>query len=110
MDQLREDLLTGAPRKEIDRNLRRLSNDLGTHFLEEERLMRGSRYSGLHWHETQHRTGLVKLAAVDDAARTGRYGTIISSLHELAAWLTDHIGVADRMFASHLRNWRQIAR
>jgi hemerythrin-like metal-binding protein len=110
MDQLREELLTGAPQNEIVRNLRRLSSHLGTHFLEEERLMRKSRYTGLHWHENQHRAGLAKLADMDEAARSQGHNAVIPYLKALAAWLTDHITVADRMFTAHLRNWRQIVR
>ena len=110
LDRLRQQLLTGAPRPDVERNLQSLSNDLGTHFLEEERLMRKSRYSGLNWHENQHRAGLTKLAAVEEAARGRRRIDFRPSLDALAAWLTDHITVADRMFTAHLRNWRQMAR
>ena len=61
LDHLRQRLLTGARQQEVDRNLQSLSNQLGAHFLEEERLMRKSRYSGLNWHESQHRAGLINL-------------------------------------------------
>ena len=71
--------------------------------------MRKSRYSGLNWHENQHRTGLKRLAAGDEAAR-GQAHSFNPCLKAFAAWLTDHITVADRMFTAHLRNWRQMVR
>ncbi len=104
MEKLRRDLLQGKPADHIGRAFRQLSNDLGRHFLEEERLMRSSRYSGMHWHATQHQAGRTRLAALDAAAHGKRGESAISALDALAAWLIDHITLADRMFSAHLRN------
>src|SRR5579862_9737792 len=107
VEQLRQAILAGSLRGDIERELRRLSNHLGAHFLGEEALMRASRYSGLHWHEDQHRAGLRKLAAVDEATR-GQWHDAVPFLKMFATWLTDHITVADRMFCAHLRNHQRM--
>lgn len=81
-----------------------LSKALLRHLANEERLMRSSRYSGLQWHESQHRAGRIKMAQLTEAAHGCDDRRIHDTLRELAVWMRDHINLADRMFAAHLRN------
>ncbi|HJT90217.1 MAG TPA: hemerythrin family protein [Bryobacteraceae bacterium] len=106
LEKLRRDLWQREPAA-LHRDLRDFSNHLGRHFLEEERLMRQSRYSGIHWHTSQHQTGRTKFAALDQAARGNGPDSVFACMEALAAWLTDHIVIADRMFSAHLRNYQR---
>jgi hemerythrin-like metal-binding protein len=82
----------------------RFSQDFLAHLNSEERLMRTSRYAGLNWHERQHQTGRKKLARLTDAVHRGNQQAVREALQDVAVWMHDHITVADRMFAAHLRN------
>lgn len=108
LERLRRGLLQREAVR-LNRDLRDFSNHLGRHFLEEERLMRQSRYSGIHWHTSQHQTGRTKFAALDQAARGNGPDSVFACIEALAAWLTDHIVIADRMFSAHLRNYQRAA-
>ena len=89
----------------------RFSQDFLAHLNSEERLMRTSRYSGLNWHERQHQAGRTKLARLTEAFNGGNEQAVREALQEVADWMHDHITVADRMFAAHLRNerWERLA-
>ena len=82
----------------------RFSQDFLAHLNSEERLMRTSRYAGLNWHERQHQTGRTKLARLTDAVHRGNEQAVREALQDVTDWMHDHITVADRMFAAHLRN------
>jgi hemerythrin-like metal-binding protein len=82
----------------------RFSQEFLAHLAGEERLMRSSRYPGLNWHERQHQAGRTKLARLTEAVHGGDEQALREALQDVADWLHDHITVADRMFAAHLRN------
>ena len=82
----------------------RFSQEFLAHLNNEERLMRTSRYAGLNWHERQHQAGRTKLARLTDAVHGGNEQAVREALQDVADWMHDHITVADRMFAAHLRN------
>jgi len=82
----------------------RLSKDLSIHLASEERLMRQWGYPALEWHESQHQAGRHKMGRLLVALRDGRGDGQASAFEDLVKCKRDHIHLADRMFAAHLRN------
>jgi hemerythrin-like metal-binding protein len=85
----------------------RLARSLAGHLASEERMMRRVRYPGIRWHAGQHDTGRRKMAELAAAVKESSEPEILDKLNELGKWLTDHVGLADRMFAAHMRNNRR---
>lgn len=103
-ENLRRAVALGQRVGQMEFYLFRLSKSFSVHLSGEERLMRSSRYPALQWHEHQHDAGRKKLATLTQAVhRTDPLG-IPQALEDLVRWLTDHIHLADQMFAAHLRN------
>lgn len=103
-ERMRQYLIHGWRSDRAEFPLSRFSQDFLAHLNSEERLMRASRYSGLNWHERQHQSGRTKLARLTEAVHAGNEQAVREVLEDVADWLHDHITVADRMFAAHLRN------
>src|SRR5215471_7750669 len=101
-ETLRHSVVLGRPASRIW-CLRRLSQSISDHFVGEEGLMRKSRYPGFQWHRSQHDAGRKKLALLIQAVHNNDELGIREGLEDLARWLTDHVHLADRMFAAHLR-------
>jgi hemerythrin len=85
-------------------DLWRLSRMLSMHFDSEERLMEECRYPAMRWHKRQHRAGRRKMGRLVETARVSEGDGLATALAEFAKWLRDHVHLADRMFAAHLRN------
>ncbi len=85
----------------------KLSRSLSAHLASEERMMRRLRYPALRWHQQQHEAGRKRMAKLRAAVSGSNEPEIADRLNALAKWLTDHIALADRMFAAHLRNNRR---
>ena len=94
---------SASPQRKADL-LQRLVKEVGGHFSHEERLMRDSRYPELLWHKRQHTAARRKLKELLAAFAEEDFVTALSRVEAIAAWLTSHISVADRMLGSHLRN------
>ena len=94
----------GAGTSPLGLHLWRLSKDLSTHFASEEQLMRESRYPGRSWHQRQHQSGRKKMARLLEARHATGGEECDRALEAFARWLKDHVHLADRMFAAHLRN------
>jgi hemerythrin len=69
--------------------------------------MRSCEYDALQWHQQQHHAGRAKLALLMEAAHQKDLRSVSETLEEFTHWLRDHVGLADRMFAAHLRNDRR---
>jgi hemerythrin-like metal-binding protein len=93
--------------RELSFRVWRLSKDLSIHFKSEERLMNQCRYPARLWHRRQHQAGRNKMGRLLEAARSGR-GDTRTELEDFAKWLRDHVHLADRMFAAHLRNDQRV--
>jgi hemerythrin-like metal-binding protein len=102
--ELRAAVLTGQSKDRVEFLAGRMATRLAAHFRYEEGLMRGSRYSAMDWHERQHQTARVKLATLWDAIRGRGAESVFAALEELVGWFLDHVSVADRMLAAHMRN------
>ncbi|HEV2322437.1 MAG TPA: hemerythrin family protein [Terracidiphilus sp.] len=104
LEKLRRAVELGNPNGQAALHSWHLSKSFAAHFAGEERLMRRSDYPGLDWHERQHHAGRKKMARLASAVHAKNQTAMDQALQELAQWLTGHIGLADRMFAAHLRN------
>jgi len=94
-------LLAGAGPERLGEMLRHLAECAESHFLHEERLMRDSRFGAFAWHRHQHDTVRARIRGLAGAGPEA----LEPALGLLASWLRDHASVADRMMASHVRNW-----
>jgi hemerythrin len=105
--ELRTAVLTGESADRLEFLAGRMATRLAAHFRCEESLMRSSRYTAIDWHERQHQAARMKLANLWDAIRGRGAESIFTALDELADWHRDHVTVADRMLAAHLRNYER---
>jgi hemerythrin-like metal-binding protein len=97
----------GMPTNQMAFHVWRLMKSFAMHLGSEERLMRGSRYPAQEWHQKQHRAGRGKMAKLLEASRRTDDGGFGAALEEFARWMRDHVNLADRMLAAHLRNDRR---
>jgi hemerythrin-like metal-binding protein len=105
--ELRSAVVNGESADRLEFLAGRMATRLAAHFRYEEGLMRGSRYTAMDWHERQHQAARVKLATLWDSIRGRGAESIFAALEELADWFLDHVSVADRMLASHIRNFER---
>jgi hemerythrin len=103
-ENLRRAVALGQRAGQMEFCLFRLSKSFSAHLSGEERLMRSSRYPALQWHEHQHDAGRKKLGLLTQAIHRNDGLGIQEAFEDLARWFTDHIHLADQMFAAHLRN------
>lgn len=103
-ETLRKAIALGKPSNQVNFSLWRLSQSFSAHLAGEERLMKKSRYPAVQWHESQHDAGRKKLAVLTQAVHRNDALGIKDGLEDLVRWLTDHIHIADQMFAAHIRN------
>jgi hemerythrin-like metal-binding protein len=103
-ENLRQAVGLGHSSTQIGFQVWRFSKSLSAHLTSEERQMRSSRYPGFQWHERQHQTGRTKMALLTQAVHHGDNLGMRDAFQDLVRWLCDHIHLADRMFAAHLRN------
>jgi hemerythrin-like metal-binding protein len=104
LEAVRRTIERGAPATLLGVPLWQLSKSVTVHFRNEERLMHRSSYPALEWHRSQHRAGRNKMQSILEACRIGQVDSVSHGLDDLAGWLRDHVHLADRMFAAHLRN------
>ena len=107
LEKVRKAIDQNTPADQLAFDVWRLSKDLSIHLASEERLMRECRYPAKRWHESQHEAGRHKMHRLKEAARSGESALQAAAIEELAKWLKDHVHLADRMLAAHLRNDRR---
>ena len=108
-DRLREAIASDAPLGDVEPLLDELVRRTQDHFSNEEREMRECGYSHYAWHARQHRAAADKVIAFERRILNGDRQAAGELLEFLSGWLDDHIGIADRMLAAHLRNRRRAA-
>ena len=104
LEKVREGAASGDPATSPGLALWHLSKSLSAHFAGEERLMRRSEYDGFEWHQRQHQTGRKRMATLVEAVQSKNEQREQEALQQFEDWLKDHVALADRMFAAHLRN------
>jgi hemerythrin len=100
-EELHRLLNAGAGTDTIQQALNHLAQLAEAHFQHEERLMKQSAFESRRWHVQQHDAVRKRAAQID----VNSPETVAAFLAFLAAWLGDHASVADRIMASHVRNW-----
>jgi len=78
------------------------------HFAHEERLMEATEFPGGPWHKRQHDAAARRVMELADRIRGGDEAAAQELVTYMGRWLKDHIGLADRMMAAHLRNWERL--
>jgi len=106
-EKVRRALEALTPASSVGFHVWRLSKTFAAHLASEERAMRCSQYAALQWHQLQHHAGRAKMARLLEAAHRKDEESGRSALQEFMRWLRDHVSLADRMFAAHLRNDRR---
>ncbi len=106
-EELRLAVLAGESNDRLEFLAGRVATRMAAHFRYEEGLMRGSRYSAIDWHERQHQAAGAKLALLWETLRGCGGASSFAALEELADWFVDHVTVADRMLAAHVRNYER---
>jgi len=99
--ELRRAIAGGAGPDRLEESTRSALILVEAHFLHEEHLMEDSGFESLDWHRTQHYA--VRRRARETDLRNPE--SVSSLLAFVGKWLNDHTAVADRIMASHLRNW-----
>lgn len=103
-ESVRQAIALGKPASQVSYQLWHLAKSFSAHLTGEERQMRRSRYPGYQWHESQHQAGRAKIARLTQAVHRNDELGIREGLEEFIRWMQDHVHLADRMFAAHLRN------
>jgi hemerythrin len=103
-DEFQQSLLAGAPDFAVLEVLHRLIATAEDHLLHEERLMRTAHYTARAWHKQQHDSLRKRMRQYVPLVENGDRQAAVSMIEYLSKWLKDHMGVADRMLAAHLRN------
>ena len=92
---------TGAPGEQVKERLHHVWQMVEAHLLHEERLMRQSGFQSYEWHRKQHDAVRRRAKETDGSD----LAAVAALLEYVAGWIKDHTAVADRIMASHLRNW-----
>jgi len=100
-EELHRAVSAGAPADQVKERLHHVLQLAEAHFLHEERLMRDSAFESYEWHRKQHDVIRRRAKRTDGTDLLA----VAALLDYVAGWLRDHTAVADRIMASHLRNW-----
>lgn len=101
-------LMAGMRVPQIRELMRAAVSAIDDHFAHEERLMRESRFSGFEWHKRQHDAARKRVKAFGRRVEAGEKQAAREMLDYLGPWMRDHVGLADRMMASYIRNRQRV--
>ena len=99
--ELSRAIASGAHPDRLEEGVRNILLLAEAHFRHEEQLMADSAFESLEWHRTQHDAVRRRAAETDPRDPV----SIAALLKFVGGWLNDHTAVADRIMASHIRNW-----
>ena len=105
--ELQQAVVGGEPGDRVHALLGELIASEEDHFSHEERLMRFTGYPGLAWHKGQHDTVRKKMSEYAPRIEGGERLAALLLLKFLSGWFQDHISLADRMMAAHVRNYER---
>jgi hemerythrin len=103
-DELHRAILGGAVPGKINAKLQELTAHIVEHFAHEENLMRETDYPAFDWHKRQHVHATRKTLDLAGRLRAGQPGAGLELLKFLDQWLSEHVGLTDKMMAAFLRN------
>jgi len=104
---LRRALRADAPLGELESIAKTLANRASDHFSREEREMRKGAYSLYPWHRRQHHAALSRANGLARQIHSGDREAARELAQFMTKWMTDHVGLADRLLSAHLRNRRR---
>jgi hemerythrin len=104
-EEVYQAVLAGIPAAQTEASLRDLLAYAESHFSHEERLMRSLHCPSYPWHKQQHGSLRKKAGQLASRIRRGDRETALALLQFMSKRLKDHIALADRMMAAHLRNY-----
>lgn len=100
LNHLHEAMIFGQGRIMVAGVLNELTGYAESHFASEEAYMRGIAYSGITEHQEEHAMCVRRLAMLRGQYEQGATEIAVEVMSFLAAWLREHIGRADKEFAS----------
>jgi len=106
--ELQQAILEGAALVQVEEILHRLIAQAEDHFAHEERLMRSFHYPIFEWHRLQHETVRKRLKHFVPLIEAGDQDAPTLLIEFLRQWLTNHLGLADRMMGAYLRNQQRL--
>jgi hemerythrin len=106
--ELQQAILEGAALVQVEEILHRLIAHAEEHFAHEERLMRSFHYPIFEWHRLQHETVRKRLKHFVPLIENGDQDAPTLLVEFLHQWLTNHLGLADRMMGAFLRNQQRL--
>ena len=108
VEALQKAMLAEAPVEHVLPIVEEAATEIAGHFAHEERLMKTTRYPSIAWHKRQHDGATHRVVELYQRIRAGDASATPALLDYLTAWMQDHILVADRMLAAHLRGWDRV--
>jgi hemerythrin len=106
--ELQQAILGSAAQSQVEEILRRLTALSEEHFAHEERLMRSFHYPIFEWHRLQHETVRKRLKHFVPLIESGDADAPTLLIEFLHQWLTNHLGLADRMMGAFVRNQQRL--
>lgn len=91
-----------ATMKDLQGILSQLKDYAQYHFQSEEKIMEAAAYNGLEDHKAEHNAFVDQILLFDLDVILASEGLAWDMFHFLRGWLTNHILVVDRQFASSL--------
>ena len=107
-EEMQRAVEAGAGNERIAAILQEAATHIAGHFAHEERLMRLTEFPGGPWHQQQHDAASRRVAEFAGRIRGGDEAAAGELVAYMGGWLKDHIALADRMMAAHLRNWDRL--
>ena len=104
LNEIRTQMLAGAPRSSVTRLLERLVEFTGMHFACEESLLERHSYPGLQVHRAEHQRLLAEIAQALERIQHGREGDLQPLLDFLHNWYVDHVEKQDRPYGEWLNS------
>jgi len=102
VNELRVQLLHGAPRARIVEQLERLIEFTGMHFDCEETLLERHRYPGLEPHRVEHQRLMNEIRQTLDRIQRGNECDLQPLLDFLRGWYAEHVEKQDRLYGEWL--------
>ena len=108
VEELQKAARAAVPAEQILVLVEEAATHIAGHFAHEERLMKATHYPSAEWHKRQHEGATRRVLELYQPIKCGDETAAPALVEYLAGWMQDHITVADRMMAAHLRGWDRL--
>lgn len=106
--ELQHAVSSGADKSGVLAAMESLAGVIEEHFTHEERLMRAASCPSYEWHRKQHSTARKQMRRSRAGFIAGDTAAPGDFLEFLSRWLTDHVGLTDRMMSAQVRNYARV--